>query len=202
MSLIKTIVVTYRIIPSTLNNQLQSPFLRLPAELRNQIYRLAFSNTTIKIFPKDYGSNKPTCPGCRFCDQLRKLRGVSLLLTCRQVYAEANEFLVPNATFDVREVGIDGFVEEYGREKAAQVTAIICGLRQIWMDLWLHESELKWLGASNHPIKALLSLKRVYCVSIFTLGLSHWQISSTRELLDRLTGGRVRGDALDFDMTV
>lgn len=185
---------------SNLNNQLHSPFLRLPAELRNQIYQLAFANTTIKLIFNNNDSNIPTCPGCHFCTQLRRLRGVSLLLTCRQIYIEARSFLLPNATFDVREIGIEGFVAEYGKEQAAQVTSIVCWHSEIWRGPWPQKRYMESLGASDHPIKALVALTRVRSISSFAYGISNSQNSMMRDILDRFTGGRVHAGTLEYVM--
>lgn len=77
---------------STLDNQIDSPLLRLPAELRNKIYEFALSGHRI-------GSRR----------QLREV--ASLRYTCRQIRSETAFMEFPLNTFEVL-VGGDLFTEE------------------------------------------------------------------------------------------
>jgi hypothetical protein len=72
---------------STAKHQLESPFLRLPGELRNRIYELTFLNTVIKRHRYSSWS----------CDYQS---ACGLLLVCRQTRYEAAPFLYDAATFD------------------------------------------------------------------------------------------------------
>jgi len=65
-------------------NQVQSPLLRLPSELRNIIYRYVFQGCSIWVTK----NHQDLLYGLRlWC--IHDLDIVSLLLTCRQVHAEA-----------------------------------------------------------------------------------------------------------------
>ena len=87
-------------------NQQDSNFLRLPAELRNRIYQLVLSGYDIKIFyHDDLGMraiiHRPHKPN-RLFDFILGRRVFSLLLVCHQIHAETrllpfsmNEFVIP-----------------------------------------------------------------------------------------------------------
>ncbi|KAI4696813.1 uncharacterized protein J4E88_000992 [Alternaria novae-zelandiae] len=74
-------------------NHLNSPILRLPGEIRNQIYRYVCETTTIR-----YGENYEKRPegtgtACRFTQ--------TFLLTCKQWHSEAITLMYGLATFEV-----------------------------------------------------------------------------------------------------
>lgn len=62
-------------------NQIQSPFLRLPPELRNRIYSLILHRATLRVT----GSKRRRIPQRNHIER----DNASLLRTCRQVYYEA-----------------------------------------------------------------------------------------------------------------
>ncbi|KAI4612487.1 hypothetical protein J4E80_007221 [Alternaria sp. BMP 0032] len=75
--------------PSTHKNQTHSPLLLFPAELRNKIYTLIFTNTTINV-------NKPLIQK----DVLGRYPSVrAILYTCRQIYIEASALSFTLCTF-------------------------------------------------------------------------------------------------------
>ncbi|KAF3042917.1 hypothetical protein E8E12_006518 [Didymella heteroderae] len=74
----------------TMNGQLESPFFRLPAELRNQIYEeLLCANTPIKLLELSSRSRipapAPTYP--------------AILATCKRIYEEAKDLLYTTHIF-------------------------------------------------------------------------------------------------------
>ena len=78
---------------SATKNHLNSPILRLPGEIRNQIYRYVCETTTIR-----YGENYEKRPegtgtACRFTQ--------TFLLTCKQWHSEAITLMYGLATFEV-----------------------------------------------------------------------------------------------------
>lgn len=113
-------------------SQVQSPFFRLPSELRLMIYQEVFANGTVHIVPMDrrLGSFLCTCPtssdmlwssqhACWNRQHTRKdhptygmpslysdrdtgINVLPLLLTCRTIYSECINFLYSNWTFDFR----------------------------------------------------------------------------------------------------
>ena len=78
-------------------NQKRSPFLRLPAELRNQIYGYAYQTATIEanraFKAREYRYVKGDDGVTRELPQLRVFRKVpGLSLACRQIHQEAAPF--------------------------------------------------------------------------------------------------------------
>lgn len=131
---------------STQENQVHSPLLRLPAELRNRIYELAFPTTAIKVHPA--WDDPKVYPGY---DGPRGI--MALLQTCRQINAEATEFFLSTLTFDTESCSLHGFVKAFGGDKAALVTSIIF---KLWDIVTRNEKHL-----SNQVTSAIHSLKAV-----------------------------------------
>lgn len=76
---------------STRNNQLNSPLLRLPAEIRNLVYIYTFTNSVIWAPPRR-GYQSATNP-------------IGLIHCCRLLHHEANALFFPTATFALGSVG-------------------------------------------------------------------------------------------------
>lgn len=75
-------------------NSVRSPFLRLPAELRNKIYQYAFQNNTVLVVPERSDEHQ--------LEHRRELRGpMALWICCRQVYHEAMPLYMSLSTFDL-----------------------------------------------------------------------------------------------------
>jgi hypothetical protein len=69
-----------------LSTQPVSPFLSLPAEIRNIIYDLALQGSTLEVFPDLQSQNRP--------------QALSLIHTCRQIRLEALKIFYMSNTFD------------------------------------------------------------------------------------------------------
>jgi hypothetical protein len=84
-----SLVVRYKLTSnSSQDNQRRSPFLRLPPELRNQIYELAIGAHVICVYPSWYLKNKQeSLP--------------TLLHVCRQTRAETAIRFFSNASFEI-----------------------------------------------------------------------------------------------------
>jgi len=103
---IRTILIRF----SSLQNQHNSPLLRLPAELRNQIYAYVLGNLIIRPKPSkslnQYGSPTPglklRAAGASLEDEERATRFLALTQTCRQVYAETKLLPFTLNAFDLR----------------------------------------------------------------------------------------------------
>ncbi|KAJ4345559.1 uncharacterized protein N0V89_011692 [Didymosphaeria variabile] len=77
---IKTAAMTEAI---TIRNQLASPLLRLPGEIRNKIYAYTFPGTVLSVVP--------------YFGKLKDPKGgYYLLFTCRQILVEAKEVCMDN----------------------------------------------------------------------------------------------------------
>jgi hypothetical protein len=74
--------------PSTQQNQLDSPLLRLPAELRNRIYKFAFTGQSVTVLPD------------RRTDARKDLGTLALLLTSCQVHHETACLFWSHTVFD------------------------------------------------------------------------------------------------------
>ncbi|KAI4629101.1 uncharacterized protein J4E87_003362 [Alternaria ethzedia] len=77
----------------TTANQLNSPLLRLPGEIRNHIYTYACRSTTVKHGKRPEVSER----SCLFTQ--------TFLLTCKQFYCEAIALLYTHATFELSGFG-------------------------------------------------------------------------------------------------
>ena len=74
-----------------INQQKASPFFKLPAEIRNDVYELVFAEYTIGQYP-------PTAKWMRSGYEGQKNTDCALLLTCRQVWIEAYNIPISLAT--------------------------------------------------------------------------------------------------------
>jgi hypothetical protein len=77
-------------------NQRESPLLRLPAELRNAIYKCAYSGAVFRIPSEKEPSYLRHCHHLGLC--LRHFPG-ALLLICHQLHAEAECLLYQYSRF-------------------------------------------------------------------------------------------------------
>ncbi|KAI4681739.1 uncharacterized protein J4E84_007334 [Alternaria hordeiaustralica] len=80
----------------TLRNQLESPLLRLPAELRNKIYVYVGAATVIQVVTRS-----PTPANAEEYTKLLKYPQPDLLNTCNQVRQEGSYLLYKYALFDL-----------------------------------------------------------------------------------------------------
>ncbi|KAI4714407.1 hypothetical protein J4E89_000087 [Alternaria sp. Ai002NY15] len=80
----------------TLRNQLESPLLRLPAELRNKIYVYVGAATIIQVVTRS-----PTPANAEEYTKLLKYPQPDLLNTCKQVRQEGSSLLYKYALFDL-----------------------------------------------------------------------------------------------------
>ncbi|KAI4644123.1 uncharacterized protein J4E78_009707 [Alternaria triticimaculans] len=76
----------------TLKNQLDSPLLRLPAEIRNKIYTYVSLSTKIEVI----GVLEDLSPNYTFY-----LRAPGFVKSCKQIHHEATTLLYSLATFDI-----------------------------------------------------------------------------------------------------
>jgi hypothetical protein len=107
--------------PSTQENQAHSPFLRLPAELRNLIYELSSPTTLVKVHPHwDDPRYYPDNDGPRGI--------IAFLQTCHQINGEAMQFFLSTSTFDTELCSLPGFLSAFGPERTALVTSIVVDL--------------------------------------------------------------------------
>jgi hypothetical protein len=75
--------------PSTAENQVNSPLLRLPPELRNRIYSFVFAPRVARVIYLSTNLSYTTWP-------------LTTLGVCRQIRFEASPILFANITFDLR----------------------------------------------------------------------------------------------------
>ncbi|KAI4685066.1 hypothetical protein J4E81_008878 [Alternaria sp. BMP 2799] len=80
----------------TVRNQLESPLLRLPAELRNKIYVYVGAATVIQVVTRS-----PTPANAEEYTKLLKYQQPDLLNTCKQVRQEGSSLLYKYALFDL-----------------------------------------------------------------------------------------------------
>lgn len=107
-----------------IKSQLQSPFLRLPSEIRIKIYRYALIRTEpLDLWPhkwtKPHEEEEPSVGGLKTRHQesleyVRKEMATGLLGTCRQVYNEAVTFFWSDNVFKFSgRSGWQGFLRFY-----------------------------------------------------------------------------------------
>lgn len=105
-------------------SQTQSPFFRLPAELRNQIYELAFQETTATVqYPG----------GC--C-----LLPSGILTACKQAYTEAIGLFYSNATFEFLgfDAALEWLVAVCPKQHVARVKRFHVGLTEFELCDYMH----------------------------------------------------------------
>jgi hypothetical protein len=146
-------------IASTLANQSTSPLLRLPAELRNRIYTLTFSNKIVRVVPSRLRGasgqdNKYTGP-------------VALLLTSRQLYAETSNLFLRTCIFDISPaVSRHEFIETVGHRRCKKVEAVMVTLRAFFKMMgpaWEPEKS----GNSSGVEKPFGAVRWVYLMKLF-----------------------------------
>jgi hypothetical protein len=99
---------------STVQNQLKSPLLRLPAELRNQIYTLACKDLVITAKHPAKLARHPVPPTT-----------LSLLIICKQLRFEATPILFSHATVPIADVrSLARTPAHLGLETCRQLTSI------------------------------------------------------------------------------
>ncbi|KAH5507558.1 hypothetical protein HBI29_122440 [Parastagonospora nodorum] len=79
----------------TARNDLESPLLRLPGELRNRIYEYALNIGTFHFTARSESSRKPR-PNF-FGLRTPKPHALALLCVCRRIYPEISSFQIPFA---------------------------------------------------------------------------------------------------------
>jgi hypothetical protein len=88
---------------STEKDQITSPLLRLPAELRNIIWNYTFSNETLNVAASIY--DRPPllgAPPSVIARPAPNVRGVrALIYTCQQVHYEASSLIFSNCIVDI-----------------------------------------------------------------------------------------------------
>lgn len=110
---------------STTRNQQLSPFLRLPAEVRNQIYTYYFQSLVIDICaPTSHARKYSTCSYDKSGQSLLNYGANACALTraCRQLSAESRLLLFQFATLRVEDA--EAFVYFLGDLNAAQLSCI------------------------------------------------------------------------------
>lgn len=99
-------------------NQIESPLLRLPPELRNHIYRFFFDSATLKRDLKPSSANR--------C--LVEVGNPCLFLVCRQIYCDTRPFQgaysYKRLILRVNSKQIAGLVDWVGQEQCAQIVRI------------------------------------------------------------------------------
>ena len=114
---------------STQENQVRSPLLCLPAELRNRIYELVFSTAAVKARPLLRTLSVKVHPAWddpKVYPDYDGPRGtMALLQTCRQINTEAMQFFLSTMTFDTELCSLNGFVSAFGEDKAAVMASIV-----------------------------------------------------------------------------
>lgn len=145
--------------PRTQANQPTSPFLRLPTELRNTIYKLIFSNTVVEVYPNR--SNLRFYDTYRARNGIRSFRKYSgstarLLYTCRQIRAETHDMFFSMVTFDIRGLDPIDLIHHLGTEQAASIRCIIVDFDTTYNPR--DGGSFSWLANTKGK---LLGLKRV-----------------------------------------
>ncbi|KAI4629102.1 uncharacterized protein J4E87_003363 [Alternaria ethzedia] len=125
----------------TLQNQLDSPLLRLPPEIRNKIYAYACSRTQA-VF-----NNSP-----------RARKSTAIISTCSQMHHEAHAIFFAHATLDLRALLFSEFPQTLPHADFRLVTSI--HLRSQRITRLLREDEQ--LVAERQGAKLFPELERVY----------------------------------------
>ena len=126
-------------------NQLTSPLLRLPAELRNLIYLFTFTDSMIRMHPQK-GEQSATNP-------------IGLICCCRQLHREANSLFYTTATFEMEMAlpySYEAAIVAIGAERCARITSIQISLLSVEFQYvhWAYpaksfEEEIELQGRAN-----------------------------------------------------
>jgi hypothetical protein len=84
-------------VTSVENNSIASPLLRLPAEIRNQIWQYTLG--TMQVHPTVKGTPRCTDRGSDTISDFDVDRQLALVRTCRQLYSEAGLIFYRDSTF-------------------------------------------------------------------------------------------------------
>ncbi|KAF1836651.1 hypothetical protein BDW02DRAFT_566743 [Decorospora gaudefroyi] len=147
----------------TSTNQLTSPLLRLPAELRNQIYSIAlapFRTTTIETYARE-----------PFLTTTAAQKSLALLQTCRQMHSEATLPYYSTNTFEFRSSNhITRFVHAVGPARCAVIK---------WVRLVF---QAKDIGTAKMMLQAAVD----ECVRVFPQLVNVWvQVQSLTSVPER-----------------
>ena len=146
---------------STLQNQLKSPLLRLPAEIRNKIYTYVALSTTIKVtgtFDRDQHSQPYTL----------YLRAPGLARSCKQIHHEATTLLYSLATFDITKHSTTFLLERgFNRNICSLVTSIRVSGILAFSVMSKSDSVTRSFRMNTTPAGYLPGLKRVYVQKIY-----------------------------------
>ncbi|CAN9209287.1 unnamed protein product [Alternaria alternata] len=138
-----------------ISNQLNSPLLRLPGEIRTTIYTHVCISTTVNHGHPTNGFKE----GCTFTQ--------TFLLTCSQFYAEAVGLMYSLATFDLSSATVDlsrllclkSLNPEYGH----LITSIqVNGQFAIDALVLVYKGKVEEVLGDYSPAKCLLGLERLH----------------------------------------
>ncbi|CAN9265018.1 unnamed protein product [Alternaria alternata] len=138
-----------------ISNQLNSPLLRLPGEIRTTIYTHVCISTTVNHGQPANGSKE----GCAFTQ--------TFLLACSQLYAEAVKFMYSLATFDLSsrqyEVSKLLCLKSLNPEYRHLITSIQVNAQfaQEAMAL-IYGGKVEMVLGDHSPAKCLLGLERLH----------------------------------------
>jgi hypothetical protein len=156
------------VIFNTLQNQANSPLLRLPAEIRNKICSYVLRDGCIRVCTERW--SKSGCRPCRskvFSHAHFTIRLLRLLETCQQIYAEARLLVFSlNPLIGGYFGGIDGFLTDNSldpSQEAAITTLVAWSI--IAFDCrgegCMHEKDLDYLGGILKRLTRLPGLGKI-----------------------------------------
>jgi hypothetical protein len=159
----------------------QSPLLRLPAELRNQIFTLVLHHPQIDLFVSPTTA-KGTTTTMR-ASQPTRTNCIGLLRTCRQTHAETSSLLYELNVFTIRATHATHLVAFLARRTAAQIDVM---------------AEVQW--------KPALDVTGVYaCSAVEWLDMTAREIDQLernrrqREIEERRLSARARGRLYGYE---
>ena len=140
---------------SAISNQLNSPLLRLPGEIRTTIYTHVCISTTVNHGHPTNGFKE----GCTFTQ--------TFLLTCSQFYAEAVGLMYSLATFDLSSATVDLSrllcLKSLNPEYRHLITSIqVNGQFAIDALVLVYKGKVEEVLGDYSPAKCLLGLERLH----------------------------------------
>ncbi|EDU46691.1 hypothetical protein PtrSN002B_003678 [Pyrenophora tritici-repentis] len=132
----------------TESNQLTSPLLRLPAELRNKIYEYACIDTIIR------STNIMSFQPYRHKTPVSERKPLAIISTCKQMRHEASGTLYSHAAFDLVGLGLSAETLPCVHHR---ITSIVITESQLLKDSSAFLCELKcirlisWRGGDDKP---------------------------------------------------
>jgi hypothetical protein len=140
-------------------NQVTSPFLRLPGEIRNAIYRHALGGCEIYAINNGRRVTLVGRPAAQLAwklEPIAKIMAINLPLVCRQIHAETGTYFTfkYNSFGSIHSSGFSALLQRLGKEQIEQIEVVKMN--------FVRDSDIFWWIAEEwRPYRRLLTLPKL-----------------------------------------